>query len=196
MTLLKERAVAENPEEVSPLKAGWVIPDGVLRTLEGKEVHLKEEVRRKPTVLIFYRGGWCPYCSTQMGQLAKIQPKLAALGYQLLAVSPDKPEKLKESADKQRLNYILLSDSSMQVCLDFGLAYRVAGAAYDTYVNKYHVDLEGASGENHHLLPVPAAFVLDKRGMIHYAYSNPNYKVRVNPEELLRAVERAIGMKP
>src|SRR5882724_8998499 len=100
--------VAQKAEDVQPLKVGDSIPDGTVKTIDGKDVSLKSLIQ-KPTVLIFYRGGWCPYCSTQMGQLVKLEPKLVKMGFQILAVSADWPEKLKESLAKQRVNYTLLS---------------------------------------------------------------------------------------
>lgn len=189
------KVVADKAEEVQPLKAGDSIPDGKLKSIEGKRVDLLVEILKKPTVLIFYRGGWCPYCNAQMGQLVKIEPKLVELGYQVLAISPDKPAKLKESLDKQHINYTLLSDSPMEVTKKFGLAFKVSKETLEKY-KEYHIDLEGASGEHHHLLPVPAAYVIDQKGIIRYVYYNPDYKVRINPDELLKAAQEAISLKP
>jgi len=45
-----------------------------------------------------------------MGQLVKLNPNWK-MGYQILAISPDKPEKLKESLEKLHINYTLLSDA-------------------------------------------------------------------------------------
>ncbi len=182
--------VAPSAQEVHPLGVGGTVPDGTLTTLEGKKVRLLNLIAQKPTVIIFYRGGWCPYCNLQMGQLVKIEPELAGMGYQVLAISPDQPKKLKESLDKHQINYTLLSDSALEVIRKFGLAYQVSPEIYGK-MKGFGVDLDGATGNHLHQLPVPAAYVVDPRGSIHFVYYNQDIKVRVNPDALLKAAKEA-----
>ena len=126
-----------------------------------------------------------------MGQLSRIESKLLELGYQILAVSADRPQKLQESIDKHSLTYQLLSDSEMTASRAFGIAYRVDEALFKKLLG-FGVDIEEASGETHHLLPVPSAFVLDTAGTIRYRYYNPDHTVRVDPDELLSAARQAV----
>lgn len=179
-----------SPQDVHPLAVGDKVPDGTLVTLEGKKIQLWALVAQKPTILIFYRGGWCPYCNLQMGQLVKIEPELQKMGYQILAISPDKPSKLKVSLDQHHINYSLLSDRTMELTRKFGLAYRVS---QDTLVmlDKYGKNLDSNTGNGLHLLPVPAAYVVDLKGLIHFVYYNPEITVRVDPKALLQAAKEA-----
>ena len=182
--------IAPSAEAVRPLGAGDRVPDGTLTTIDGKKVNLQSLIAQKPSVLIFYRGGWCPFCNLQMGQLVKVEPELKKMGYQILAISPDRPEKLRESLDKHGINYTLLSDSRLEVTRKFGLAYHVSPEIL-AKMKGFGVDLEAATGNNLHLLPVPAAYVADTRGVLHFVYFNPDIKVRVDPEALLKAAREA-----
>ena len=130
----------------------------------------------------------------QLGQLQKIEPELIQLGYQIIAISPDRPEKLAESIKKQNFNYLLLSDRKLIAARAFGIAFKVDDETVSQY-KKRGIDLEDASGETHHFLPAPSAFVVDKEGIIKFAYTNPDYKVRVIPEVLLKAARDAVGQK-
>jgi peroxiredoxin len=121
----QERPVADKPTDIRPLGIGDRVPDGLLRDLAGKTVRFHDLVQRKPTVVVFYRGGWCPYCNLQMEQLMKLEPRLLNLGYQILAISADKPEKMGESLEKHKLNYTLLSDSKLDLARSFGVVYQV-----------------------------------------------------------------------
>ena len=112
----------------SALKPGDTIPDVKLRTEEDKEVALRELVSAKPTVLIFYRGGWCPYCMTHLQALAGIEKDLLDAGVQLLAISMDQPAKLRATPHHEKLGYRLLSDSSATAVKAFGIAF-TAGAS-------------------------------------------------------------------
>src|SRR5213594_2012090 len=93
----------------TPLKVGDSIPDVALRTEENKEVKLRALVSEKPTVLIFYRGGWCPYCMRHLQSLATIEKDLLDAGVQLLAISMDQPSKLRETPNRDKLGYRLFS---------------------------------------------------------------------------------------
>src|SRR6056297_1287572 len=124
---------ADDPKQVNPILTGTTIPDAAVKTIEGKTVSIQELVRQQPTVLIFYRGGWCPYCNRHMAELQQSQQQLVDMGYQILAVSPDRPEKLKKSISKHNLDYTLLSDSPMNLSKAFGLAFQVGQSTLDRY---------------------------------------------------------------
>ncbi len=184
-------AAAQSAEEICPLKVGAHIPDITLPSFEGELVNLLAEIASKPTIVIFYRGGWCIYCNTQMKSLKSIEKDLLALGYQLIAISPDRPEKLRETVDRYELHYTLLSDSKAAAAQAFGLAFRVSDETLQRY-KASNIDLEEASGEQHHLLPVPAAFVVGTDGVIRFSYVNPNYRVRIDPAVVLAAAKAAL----
>jgi hypothetical protein len=53
-------------------------------------------------------------------------------------------------------------------------------------------NLEAASGEKHHLLPVPSVFIVGREGMIGFTYVNPDYKVRIDSDVLLAAAKAVL----
>lgn len=181
-------AYAEDATDVTPPLTGTRIPDSNVKTVDGKTVQLRNLASQKPTVLIFYRGGWCPYCNMHMAELQRAEQQLVEMGYQMLAVSADRPEKLKESMQKHDLDYTLLSDAPMKAAREFGIAFKVDDATVERY-KEHNIDLEAASGYDHHLLPVPAVFLLDKEGTIHFQYVNPDYTTRIKSKVLLAAAE-------
>lgn len=186
--------VAASAEEICPILVGEKIPQVSVTTVDGKSFNINEAVKQKPTILIFYRGGWCPYCNMQLEQLRKIDSDLVELGYQLLAISMDRPEKLQESMDEHNLNYTILSDSNAEAAKAFGLAFKVDDKTIERYKG-YNIDLEAASGEKHHILPVPGAFVVGTDEVIYFEYVNPNYKVRIDPDVLMAAAKSALKNK-
>lgn len=185
--------VAAAAEQARPLRVGQSVPaNSTLTDIDGKPFDLNHAIASKPTVLIFYRGGWCPFCNNQMSHLEEIEPQLESEGYQLLAISPDKPESLKASIAKHTLTYTLLSDSSMNVTTAFGLAYKVDDDMM-AKMKTFGVDLDAATGNSLHELPVPAAYVIDKTGVIRFEYANPDFRVRVNPDDLMAAAKKYSG---
>ena len=122
----------------------------------------------------------------QLGELHTIEAELREIGYQIVAISADRPAMLQGSADKHDLGFQLLSDSSMTAAVQFGLAWQATNDFVAKYLT-YDIDLEGASGQDHHLLPVPAVFVVGTDGVVRYQYVNPNHRVRLDGAVLLVA---------
>lgn len=174
--------------DVNPILINSTIPDVSVKTIEGKTAALRTIVAEKPTVLIFYRGGWCPYCTMHMAELQKIESEIVDMGYQILAVSVDKPEVLRETLTKGELSYTLLSDSPAEVMKAFGIAYRVDDKTIARY-KSVGIDFEKNTGYDHHILPAPAVFILDQEGTVKFQYVNPDYKQRINGDVLLAATK-------
>ena len=125
-----------------------------------------------------------------MGQLQKIESNLTQLGYQILALSADRPEKLRASVEKHAVTYVLLSDAAMTAARAFGIAYRVDDASVGKLAG-YGIDIEEASGQTHHMLPVPSVFLVAQNGKVVFTYANPDHRVRIDPEVLLAAARAA-----
>lgn len=193
-SIAKPIAIDEN--NVMPLLNGHQIPAITLQDVNGKAVALDKLVAQKPTIFFFYRGGWCPFCNSQMGQLKAIEPKLIEMGFQLVGISPDTPEKMRASINDQKLDYLLLSDTTMAASQAFGLAYYTSADITQKYTASLAVTNElytTPEGDKRLVLPVPAVYLADKNGLIHFQYVNPNYKVRPAPELILTAAELLVN---
>lgn len=110
------------------------------------------------------------------------------MGFQLLLIAPDRPTKMRKTKEKYGMQARFLSDSRMTAARAFRIAYQVDGNTLKQ-LNQYGIDLEEASGESHHLLPVPAVFLTGSDGVIQFAYANPDYTVRIRPETLIAVAE-------
>jgi peroxiredoxin len=181
---------AVDPREVNPIEVGASAPAIDLAQADGSTVALQELTTEAPAIVVFYRGGWCPYCNRHLAALGEIESELNELGYRVLAISPDRPERVAEAAAEADFNYSLYSDASAEAASAFGLAFRVDAATYEKLMG-YGIDLEAASGRDHHLLPVPAVFIVDQENRIRFRYFNPDYKERLSAEALLDAAKRA-----
>lgn len=182
------QSIANDVTKVSPLLIGATIPDLTLLDIDDQPVSLKKLVAEKPTMFIFYRGGWCPYCNLHLSELKQVEEEISSLGWQIVAISVDRPEVLKETLTEGALNYTLLSDSPAEAIKAFGLAYEVEQSVVERYKDA-GIDFEKNSGYKHHILPAPAVYLVNTEGKIRFQYVNPNYKERINGEILLAAAK-------
>jgi peroxiredoxin len=181
------QVIAATADDIKPVLIGAKVPPLTLRTSDGEPFDLNGALAEKPTVLVFYRGGWCMYCNVHFGRLKEVERAVLDAGWQIIAISPDRPEKLRETVQKHEPVHTLVSDSDMAAAKAFGIAFRLDEATLKKYA-EYGIDLEDASGRPHHQLPVPAVFLVDADGIITFQYVNPDYKVRLQPAVLLAAV--------
>ncbi len=107
----------------------------------------------------------------QLGQLQAIDSTLTRMGYRILAISPDAPEKEQQSIDKYGLSYRLLSDTDLTAARAFGIEFQKEGKRP---------------------LPVPAVFIVGTDGVIQFQYINPKYAVRLDADVLLAAAKAAL----
>jgi peroxiredoxin len=171
-----------------PAPVGSAAPGFTAYRPDGQPFTFRPDKLTRNTLLIFYRGGWCPACNTHLSELRFAEHELKQKGFDVLFLSGDRPDLLHTARKEPELCYELLSDSGMHAARAFGIAYRVSDEIL-ALSKRHGVDLEEISGEQHHELPVPAVFVIDTGGVIRYVYANPDHSVRLKAAELLAAVQ-------
>lgn len=177
--------VPKKAKDINPLLIGEKIPTAKLQDVEGKIIDFNHFIAQKPSVVVFYRGGWCPYCNLQLSGLASIEKQILDLGYQIIAISPDDYQNLKHTEEQSKLHYTLLSDKNGAFIQEIGIAFETS------LMIKGYIATKGQKGAVSDVIPVPTVMVLDTNGSILFEYINPNYKQRISGEMLL-AVLRTI----
>jgi peroxiredoxin len=182
-------AVPDDPHQVTPIEVNARAPQFVAAEVDGRAFRFDPASLRQPTLIIFYRGGWCPYCNAQLQDLHTVVPQIVAMGYQVLFLSTDQP-KLLYSSLKEKVDYHLLSDSSMDAAHAFGVAFHVDAATLEK-MKAYGIDLDATQGTARHELPVPSVFIIDRRGVVRFRHFDPDYTVRLDAAHVLAAAKSA-----
>lgn len=180
--LISKAQIAPVAEDISPLLIGEKIPEAILLDKNNQKVSILELIKTKPTILVFYRGGWCPYCNTHLSALANKEEEILKLGYQILAVSPENFENIEKTTNDNSINYTILSDPEGQFIQQMGLAFKPNSKTI-TYMQ---AKTKGTLVE---VLPVPAIMILNKDAEIVFEYINPTYKKRMSEELLLNILK-------
>ena len=124
-----------------------------------------------------------------------MESELSTLGFPVIAISADRPAGLARSLEAHDLGYTLYSDSSLTAARAFGIVYQLDDAGVARFKG-YGIDLEAASGESHHQLPVPSVFLVETGGTIRWVYSNADYRVRPDNATLLEAARGLTAPSP
>lgn len=175
------------------VKAGDAAPDFTLTNARGTAVTLSALLARGPVVLTFYRGGWCPYCNLQLRAYQRILPDLRAAGATLVAIAPERPDDTLSTAEKNALEFEVLSDAVGEV----GAAYRVyfeLSAELQALYAAGGNDLAKRNADGRWHLPIPATYVIARDGRVAAAFVDVEYRNRAEPSDILAALH-AIGAK-
>lgn len=170
------------------LKAGDVAPDFELPGVDGRVTRLSTQLRDGPVVVSFYRGGWRPYCNLELRALQSVLPQVRALGARLVAISPQTPDESLSTVEKNALGYPVLSDVRSDTARSFGIAFDLAEELRPIYARLGHA-LPDRNGDDSWVLPIPATYVIGKGGRIALAYVDTNYRNRLEPTDIVQALQ-------
>ena len=101
------------------LTVGSPAPDFTLDAADGSRVTLSA-LRGRTVIVYFYPAAMTPGCTTQACDFRDSLDALAAQGYAVLGISPDKPAKLAKFVERDQLTFPLLSDPDHSVMLEWG----------------------------------------------------------------------------
>lgn len=167
------------------LKVGDKAPNFKAIDQYGNRLELKKLEKKGPVVLIFYRGYWCYYCNKA---LAKYQDSLRYItnrGATVVAVSAQTPTNSEKIIHKHHVTFHVISDTSDQIMKDYDVLFHVT-KAYQLFIWKVvKTDIKKVNAQKSAHLPVPATFVINRKGRIVYRQFNYNYAKRSTVKEVL-----------
>jgi peroxiredoxin len=173
--------------EAQALQVGALVPELTLPDAFNQPVRLSALWQAGPLVLIFYRGGWCPYCNLELRAWQQHLPALEHLGAQLVAVSPQTPDNSLSTAEKNELAFPVLSDSALNAATAFGIVFELSAELIELY-SRVGNDLPVLNGNGRWVLPLPATYVIDRDGRVVYAHIEADYRERAEPSDVLVVV--------
>ena len=174
------------------LKVGDHAGDATVTDITGKAQLLSEIYPRGPTFVVFYRGGWCPFCNQQLHELGVALPEFEKKGIRIVAISVDQPSEEAKTQAKQGVPFPMLSDSKLVAHKAFKIVH-VPSDAEQKALAGYGVDLVAFSGEGHKNFATPAVFLVDRSGIVRFAHVDEDYKTRPSPKQLLAVAETALA---
>jgi peroxiredoxin len=169
------------------LAVGDIVPNFTLPNVHRRKISLSEVLRKGPAVVTFYRGGWCPYCNIQLRAYQRALPEITELGGQMIAISPQLPDGSLLVAEKNVLEFEVLSDVGNAVARSFGLVYALPDELRAALTSNNKA-LPGINGDDSWELPVPATFIVAPDRSVLLAHIDVDYRRRLAPEDIIRAL--------
>ena len=165
-------------------RQGEEAPDFVLASHGGSIIELNRELAHGPVVLLFFRGGWCPYCSIMLRAWQEALPDVEAAGGHVLAISPEAQRGCQETAWRDLLDFPVLSDRANRVADSYGLVYEVPPRIREMLL-KFGHDIPRINGTNDWRLPLGGTFVVGQDRRVRLAHVDPATYRRLEPCRVL-----------
>ncbi len=189
-TLMSElqKLIATGIAEKS-INKGNIFPSFDLPNANNESRSLNDFLSHGPLVVSFYRGAWCPYCNLEINALQKHLPDIAAAGGQLVAISPQVPDKSSDQITNSQLTFEVLSDIGNKLAKNCGLVFTLPESLRPIY-DAWQIDIPGHNGNDSFELPIPATFIVDTDGMIRYAFADMDYTHRLEPNIIIEQLKK------
>ncbi|MDX1630164.1 MAG: peroxiredoxin-like family protein [Fulvivirga sp.] len=170
------------------LKVGDTVLNFTTIDADSNSISLSDLLSKGPLVVVFYRGHWCPICNRHLQEFEKHLDTINAAGAEVIAISPEKPERLNKTKEKTAATFSLLYDEDYKISEQFKLTFTPGKGTRKMYDTVLGADLENAHSNGSERLPIPATFIINSNGVIVWRHFDPNYKKRSSIDEILENI--------
>ena len=166
------------------LKVGAKAPMLEMKSTQGKVIELSSST---PTVLVFYRGAWCPYCMKQLKEInSELSAKLEGKAH-LVAISVDPRKVAAKMKERYVLNFDIVSDPEGKILKGFNIVNEVNMDLSKKYKSTYEFEIKDSKGHIQTMIAHPAVYIV-KSGKIIFADIHKNYKERTENKLILKSL--------
>ncbi|MCU1644259.1 MAG: alkyl hydroperoxide reductase [Nocardia sp.] len=186
-----DRSIQEFLDQGIPagaIQAGQRLEPFTLDDATGTPTSLDQLVSAGTAVMVFYRGGWCPYCNVALRTYQQdLLPQLNDFGARLVAVSPQSPDDSLSTADKAGLEFTVLSDPGSRVAERIGIDFQQADEVLAAQ-RKIGLDLAQVNAEGSTRLPRPTVLIVDQDRVVRFVDVQPDYTARTEVADIIAAL--------
>jgi peroxiredoxin len=190
----EQRGWREQGEPSGIIAVGDRLEDFTLPDATGSPVTLTELVADGPAVIVFYRGGWCPYCNLALRTYqTELLPQLGQYGARLVAISPQSPDQSLSTAEKAELTFALLSDAGASLARKVGIAFQPVEEVLAAQ-RTLGLDLKQVNDSDVPELPMPTVLIVDSERTVRFADTHADYTARTEVPEIIDALDGLSGV--
>lgn len=188
--MMSDKIVSAEDASKNALNVGAKMPAFSLKDANGKTIGSNDLLKQSNLVVVFYRGSWCPFCNLYLKKLQKNMPAIKENGGNLVAISVENPDNSLTIAKKNALDFTVLSDPNLMVARQFGLVYQLPAETDETYKTKYNLDIAKHNEMAKPELPLSAIYIINQKGEITYAWLDPDYSKRAEPQTIIESLAK------
>ena len=180
--------IHENGGGENAPRPGEAMPPFLLPDVTGRLVSLTSLLERGPLAVMFFRGHWCPYCRLNVRAVVQALDRIKAMGAQVVAIMPETQEYTQQLKSGSGAPFPILTDLDNGYALSLNLAIWL-GAEIQSLLS--YQEMAKFHGNDGWMLPIPAVFVVGRDGMVKARFVDPDFRRRMEIDDLLAALKSA-----
>ena len=168
------------------LHIGDTAPDFKGINQKGEIIHLYDALKKGKVVLLFYRGYWCGSCNKYLADYQDSLRLITARGARIIAVTPEQSDGVDKTIEKTGAGFDIVSDHENTIMKKYDVDFKVT-STYKSLVNLFKsVSIAENNDQEEAWLPVPATYIINKKGIIEFVQFDPDYKNRASVKQMLK----------
>lgn len=186
----EQAALAAAGAPAGVAQPGTRLADAELLDPDGTPTSLYKAAGDGTTVLVFYRGVWCPYCNVALSAYQQhLLPALTERGVRLAAVSPQAPDGSLSMQEKHDLGFTVLSDPGNGIARTLGILTQPSDEARAAQL-ELGLDLTAVNADGTTGVPMPTVAILDSDHVLRWIDVHPDYSTRTEPAQVVSALDQ------
>ena len=187
----EQRALEVAGVPATVARPGTAFPIAELLDVGGQPIASSTVFGGRPTVAVFYRGAWCPYCTIALRAYQRdLVPALRERGVNLVAISPQKPDGSVSAIEANELTFTVVSDPGSVLASALGILTTPTEDAQAAQ-QQLGLDLRAVNADGTPALPMPTVAIVDAHGVLRWIDVHPDYTSRTEPADILAALDTA-----
>ena len=158
------------------LQEGKVLPNLSLVNEHGSTV-MTNDLKGSSSIILFFRGNWCPLCMAQIEEIANQYQEISNRGAKTVLISPQPQQHTKSLAKKFKVPFLFWRDENLAVAKSLEI-FHEGGTPFGMEVFGYKSDTI-----------MPTVIITDKNNEVIYLDMTDNYRVRPEPETFLKVLD-------
>lgn len=168
---------------------GEAMPPFLLPDHTGRLTSLDELLGLGPLVVSFNRGHWCEYCQLELRAFAAAHAEFAARGVRAVSIMPERGAYTRKVRALTGDTLTVLSDIDNGYALSVGVVMWLGDKVRALYQD-FGLDIDRYQGNAAWFVPIPATFVLDRKGIVIGRKVDPDFRRRMEIEDVLQMLDR------
>ena len=174
--------------EGAGIEAGQPAPDASLLSIYGEETLLSDLWKDENVLLIFYRGGWCPFCNAQIRDLSVKYEGFQDRSVIPVLVSVDEPDTASLMTATYDVPFPVMSDSDLDAHEAYNVVLEITDEQYEAMKSR-GIDLEAYSGTGDHVYAMASSFLIAQGGQLVWSHLDLDYRTRPSPEQYMQVAD-------
>lgn len=161
----------------------------VVNSIDGSPFAMNQLWAENPTMIIFYRGGWCPFCNAQIRELSLAHPEFTARGVDIAVISVDKPDASSLLKKTYEVPFSVLSDQDLAAHKAFNVVMEIPEERAKKVKDSFGLDFKEWSGRDHLTIAVASSFLVGTDGKVKWSTIIKDYTIRPSAKQLIAAID-------